>query len=154
MFRSRQLVADANLRLRQKNLPAAAEAALAARNTSPENDEAWVVFAAIEVAAGRKPSALDALRRAIELNPANKRRVPENRLFEALFADPEFRRSLDRRGAPTCHDPRHHRMFDRMHPGESGGRGSSRHLAERQNVPGAERRRLLWRLPCDYTVIT
>ena len=92
MFRSRQLVADANLRLRQKNLPAAAEAALAARNTSPENDEAWVVFAAIEVAAGRKPSALDALRRAIELNPANKRRVPENRLFEALFADPEFKK--------------------------------------------------------------
>ena len=68
-----------------------------------------MVFAAIEVAAGRKPSALDALRRAIELNPANKRRVPENRQFEALFADPEFKKSLDRDVTPewTEHGPDH-----------------------------------------------
>ena len=36
MFRSRQPVADANARLMDKNMPAAAQAALAARDRSPE----------------------------------------------------------------------------------------------------------------------
>ena len=64
MFRSRELVAIANARLMEKNISAAAEAALVAREKSPENDEAWVVFAATELGAGRKSGALDALRRA------------------------------------------------------------------------------------------
>jgi len=57
LFRSRQLVADANARLREKKLPVAAEAAFAAREKSPENDEAWVVWAATELGAGRRSSA-------------------------------------------------------------------------------------------------
>ena len=73
LFRSRQLVAEANAWLEEKNMAAAAQAASAARDASPENDEAWVVFAATELNAGRPASALDALRRAVNLNPANKR---------------------------------------------------------------------------------
>jgi uncharacterized Ntn-hydrolase superfamily protein len=92
MFRSRQLVADAYARLREGNLEAASEAALAAREKSPENDEAWVTWAATELKAGRTSSALEAVRRAIELNPANARQLARNRNFEALWSDPEFKR--------------------------------------------------------------
>jgi hypothetical protein len=83
-------VAEANARLGEKNTAAAAQAASAARDASPENDEAWVAFAATELSAGRPASALDALRRAVDLNPANKRQLPKNRTFEPLFNDPEF----------------------------------------------------------------
>jgi uncharacterized Ntn-hydrolase superfamily protein len=92
LTRSRRLVGEANARLAQKDLAAASAAALAAREKSPENDEAWVVFAATELAAGRKASALDALRRAVELNPANKRQLPKNRAFESLLDDPAFKK--------------------------------------------------------------
>jgi uncharacterized Ntn-hydrolase superfamily protein len=92
MFRARQLVADANAALRANDLVTASAAASSAREKSPEYDEAWVAFAATELAAGRKASALDGLRKAIELNPANARQLPKNRAFESLWADPEFRR--------------------------------------------------------------
>jgi uncharacterized Ntn-hydrolase superfamily protein len=92
LTRSRRLVGEAQARLAAKNIIGAAESALAAQKLSPENDEAWVVFAATELAAGRKASALDALRRAVELNPANTRQLPKNRNLEPLFADPEFKK--------------------------------------------------------------
>lgn len=90
MFQSRQLVADANSRLREQNLAAASAAALAAREKSPEYDEAWLSWAATELANGRKATALDGLRRAMELNPVNRRQLPRNRNFEALWPDPDF----------------------------------------------------------------
>ena len=37
-------------------------------------------------------TALDGVRKAIELNPANARQLPLNRAFESLWSDPEFRR--------------------------------------------------------------
>ena len=92
MKTARILVADANARLKEKKLPAAAEAALAAREKSPENDEAWVIWAATELSAGRRSSALDALRRAVELNPANRRQLPKDQNFESLWTDPQFKR--------------------------------------------------------------
>ena len=92
MFQARQLVADVNARLRANDLAAASAAALSAREKSPEYDEAWVAFATTELAAGRKANALDALRKAIELNAANARQLPKNRAFESLWSDPEFRR--------------------------------------------------------------
>jgi len=94
MFRSRQLVGDANALLRVRKMKEAADAALAAREKSPEFDEAWVVWAATELGAGRKASTLDALRRAIELNPANRRQLPKSRDFESLWADPEFQKII------------------------------------------------------------
>lgn len=92
MFRSRQFVGEANARLADGNLPAAAQAAQMARDKSPEFDEAWVVWAATELRAGRKHAALEALRRAVELNPANKRWLLRNRYFESLRDDPDFKR--------------------------------------------------------------
>ena len=90
MFRSRELVAIANARLMEKNISAAAEAALVAREKSPENDEAWVVFAATELGAGRKSGALDALRRAVDLNPANKRQLPRESSFRVVIQRSRF----------------------------------------------------------------
>jgi uncharacterized Ntn-hydrolase superfamily protein len=92
MFRARQLVGDASSRLNGGNLAEAAQAAQSARDKSPEFDEAWVIWAVTELRAGRKASALTALGRAIELNPANKRWLLRNRNLESLFGDPEFKR--------------------------------------------------------------
>ncbi len=91
MFQARALVGDAYARLREKAFDAASAAALSARNKSPEYDEAWVAWAATELGAGRTATALDGIRKAIELNPANARQLPRNRNFEALWQNPVFR---------------------------------------------------------------
>jgi uncharacterized Ntn-hydrolase superfamily protein len=92
MVRSGQLLTEANRLMTEGNAQRATETAEKATTMSPENDNAWVGLASIQLRAGRKPAALDALRRAIELNPANKRQLPRNRSFEAIHADPEFKK--------------------------------------------------------------
>jgi uncharacterized Ntn-hydrolase superfamily protein len=92
MFQSRVLISEAYARLRERSFAAASTAALSARDKSPEYDEAWVAWAATELGAGRTRTALDGVRKAIELNPANARQLPRNRNFELLWQDAEFRR--------------------------------------------------------------
>jgi len=92
MVRSGQLVADANQKADAGDLAGATETVTAATRLSPENDNAWVALAHIQIRAGRRPAALDAIRRAVELNPGNRRQLPLNRNFEPLWADAEFRR--------------------------------------------------------------
>jgi uncharacterized Ntn-hydrolase superfamily protein len=92
MFQARALVSDAYARLRERALDAASVASLAARNKSPEYDEAWVAWAAAELAGGRTATALEGVRKAIELNPANARQLPKNRNFEALWQNAEFQK--------------------------------------------------------------
>lgn len=91
MFQARALMSEAYARLRERSFAAASAAALSAREKSPEYDEAWVTWAATELGAGRVRTALDGVRKAIELNPANARQLPRNRNFEVLWQDPEFR---------------------------------------------------------------
>lgn len=92
LFRSGQMISEANTKLRDGNTTGALETALAARDKSPQNDNAWVALANIYLKMGRKADALDALRRAVELNPANKRQLPRNTNFESLHKDPAFLR--------------------------------------------------------------
>lgn len=92
LFRSGQMISEANTKLRDGNTAGALETALAARDKSPQNDNAWVALANIYLKTGRKADALDALRRAVELNPANKRQLPRNTNFESLHKDPAFLR--------------------------------------------------------------
>lgn len=92
LFRSGQRISEANTKLRDGNTTGALETALAARDKSPQNDNAWVALANIYLKMGRKADALDALRRAVELNPANKRQLPRNTNFESLHKDPAFLR--------------------------------------------------------------
>jgi Flp pilus assembly protein TadD len=94
MVRSGQLLTEANRMMTDGNAQPAIAAAEKATVLSPENDNAWVGLASIQLRAGRKPAAIDALRRAIELNPANKRQLSRNKNFEALLADPEFKKLI------------------------------------------------------------
>lgn len=92
MFRARALTSEVYARLRERALDAASAAAVAARDKSPEYDEAWLAWAASELAAGRTQPALDGVKKAIELNPANARQLPRNRNFEALWQNPAFQK--------------------------------------------------------------
>jgi uncharacterized Ntn-hydrolase superfamily protein len=90
MVRSGQLITDANRKVTEGNLAAATELAQKACELSPENDNAWVAIANIHLRADRKPAALDAIRKAVELNPGNKRQLPRNTNFASLVSDPAF----------------------------------------------------------------
>jgi len=92
MVRSGQLLTEANRLMTAGSAAEATATAEKATALSPENDNAWVGLASIHLRAGRKPAALQALTRAIELNPANKRQLLRNRNFEALHADAEFKK--------------------------------------------------------------
>lgn len=91
-LRSGQMISEANTKLQSGNTTAALETALAARHKSPENDNVWVALANIYLKMGRKADALEAIRRAVELNPGNKRQLSRNKNFESLHKDPEFLR--------------------------------------------------------------
>lgn len=93
-FRSRQMMRAVRSRLNDGDLDGALEAAIAARDKSPENDNAWVAIADIQLRLGRRDQVFDALRRAVELNPANRSQLPRNENFAALHQDPEFLRIM------------------------------------------------------------
>jgi uncharacterized Ntn-hydrolase superfamily protein len=84
IVRSAELISQANMHLQAGNLDAALERALAARDKAPDNDNAWVMLGSVYVKLNRRPDALAAVRRAIEINPANERNLPRNPNFEAL----------------------------------------------------------------------
>ena len=92
LARSAQLLTEANRLMTDGNVQGATATAEKATTLSPENDNAWVALASIHLRAGRKPAALTAIERAVALNPANKRQLPRNPNFEALHADPEFKK--------------------------------------------------------------
>ncbi|MBI4538394.1 MAG: DUF1028 domain-containing protein [Gemmatimonadetes bacterium] len=92
MYWSGQMITDANQKLNNGDVNGALETAIAAREKSPENDNAWVALANVYLKMGRKADALSSLRRAVELNPGNKRQLPRNPNFESIRQDPEFRR--------------------------------------------------------------
>jgi hypothetical protein len=68
----------------------ALDSAVKARDKSPEIDSNWVTLAEVHLLMGQKPEALNAVRKAVELNPANKKQLPLNKAFEPLLNDPEF----------------------------------------------------------------
>jgi uncharacterized Ntn-hydrolase superfamily protein len=92
MVRSGQMLTEANRLMTAGDAGRAVEAAEKATTMSPENDNAWVGLASIHLRGGRKTAALDALKRAIELNPAHRRQLPRNRNFDALHADADFKK--------------------------------------------------------------
>jgi len=62
------------------------------RDELPTLDNVWVALANMYLRMNRKADALSAIRKAVELNPANKRQLPRNTNFESLRTDPEFLR--------------------------------------------------------------
>ena len=103
MWRSGQIVSDANRKLTDNDVPGAVSTAQKATELSPENDNAWVALAHMRLRAGQQTAALEALRRAIELNPTNAKRLPLNDNFKSLRDNPEFRKITGT--APSKDDP-------------------------------------------------
>jgi uncharacterized Ntn-hydrolase superfamily protein len=72
----------------------ALEAAEAARDKSPGNDNAWVALADVQLRMGEREAAFTSLRRAVELNPGRRTTLPRDGNFEAVHDDPEFQRII------------------------------------------------------------
>jgi hypothetical protein len=64
-----------------------------------EGANVWIALGSLYLKMNRKADALSAVRRAVELNPSNKRKgsggLPRHPGFEALRADPEWRRIMN-----------------------------------------------------------
>ena len=87
LVRSAALTREVNALIAEGNLDQALEAAVAARDKSPEYDNTWIALASVYVKQNRKQEAVDALKRAAELNPANKVNLPRNPLFVDLHRE-------------------------------------------------------------------
>jgi uncharacterized Ntn-hydrolase superfamily protein len=85
MERSGEMIVEVGAKLAANDLKGALEKAIAARDRSPENDNAWVALGRVYAKMGQKGEALAALKRAGELNPANQKRLPLTPEFEALY---------------------------------------------------------------------
>ncbi|MYF60147.1 MAG: DUF1028 domain-containing protein [Gammaproteobacteria bacterium] len=92
LFRSGQMVRNVNASLAGGDLEGALATATAARDRSPENDNAWVALAAVQARMARPGDALESLRRAVELNPGRMRTLPRDQNFASLHEHPEFLR--------------------------------------------------------------
>lgn len=92
LFRSGQMVRSANASLAEGDVAEAFATATAARDRSPENDNAWVALAAAQARMERPGDALESLRRAVELNPGRMRTLPRDQNFASLHENPEFLR--------------------------------------------------------------
>jgi uncharacterized Ntn-hydrolase superfamily protein len=88
--RSGEMLSEANRLMTAKDLKGALEKAAAARDKSPTNDNAFVTLANIHLQMGQKSDALAALVKAVELNPANRRQLQNNKAFETLYNDADF----------------------------------------------------------------
>ena len=84
------MITQGNQKVNAQDLKGALQSYIAARDKSPDNDNAWVALANGYLRNGQKPEALAALRKAIEINPNNRTRIPANTNFQSLLKDPEF----------------------------------------------------------------
>lgn len=90
LFRSGQMLRDANQKRQEGYLDTALALALVARDKSPENDNAWVALAEIYFGLERMADVFSALERAVALNPSRKRTLLRDDDFESLRHDPDF----------------------------------------------------------------
>jgi uncharacterized Ntn-hydrolase superfamily protein len=95
VLRSGQMLTQARAAFAGNRPDEALRIALAARDLSPDNDNTWVALAYLYMEAGRRSECFEALRKAIEVNPANKAQLPRNALFGPVRFDPEFQRIFD-----------------------------------------------------------
>jgi len=92
MLGANQLAQDSGEQLARGQSAEALKLAATATERSPENDVAWLALARAAMAAGDRSRTLEALGRAIDLNPANRRRIVETVAFEPLRGDEAFRK--------------------------------------------------------------
>ena len=85
IHRSGELISQANTRFQAGDYNAALERALAARDKSPQNDNAWTMLGAIYIKMNRMADAKAAVARAIELNPAREYSLTRDPNFDAFY---------------------------------------------------------------------
>jgi uncharacterized Ntn-hydrolase superfamily protein len=95
VFHAGQIMASAYEHSRNGRADEALRTALTARDLAPDSDNAWIGLATLYLAMDRKADCFAALRKAIELNPANKTQLPRSLAFESVRQDPEFRKIVD-----------------------------------------------------------
>jgi uncharacterized Ntn-hydrolase superfamily protein len=93
--RAGQKISEAIQLFRSNQPDAALRTAIAARDLAPEYDNAWVSLAYVYMMTGHKGECFEALRKAVELNPANKSQLPRNATFEPVRLDPEYAKIFD-----------------------------------------------------------
>jgi uncharacterized Ntn-hydrolase superfamily protein len=94
IYWSGQLITEGNRQIDAGDVEAGMNVLTAARDKSPQNDNAWLALASAYLKANRQPEALDAVKQAIALNPGAKEIVRRNRNFSALREDPQVMRLL------------------------------------------------------------
>ena len=92
VLRSGEMITQGNQKLNGGDLKGGLDILIAASQKAPGNDNTWVALANGYLKNNRKPDALNALKKAVELNPNNKQRLPANTNFQSLLQDPEFKR--------------------------------------------------------------
>lgn len=92
LYRSGEMIRQANQLLATGDMAGALVVAIAARDKSRGNDNAWVALANVYLRMGRRADAFAALAEAVELNPGRKRTLPRDRNFESIHQDPDFLR--------------------------------------------------------------
>jgi tetratricopeptide (TPR) repeat protein len=88
---SGEIIRSANLLRAEGDLVGALAATIEARDRSPENDNAWVALATVQLAMGREDQMLESLRRAIELNPGRRVTLATDSNFESVRDGAPFR---------------------------------------------------------------
>jgi tetratricopeptide (TPR) repeat protein len=95
---SGEIIASANRSFESGDREQGLRRLLELRERIPDNDNVWIALGSLYLKMNRKADALNAVRRAVELNPSNKRKgsggLPRHPSFEALRADPEWLRIM------------------------------------------------------------
>jgi uncharacterized Ntn-hydrolase superfamily protein len=92
MTHSAELITQANAKANGGDLPGGLKLAQDAVAKSPENDNAYIALAVIQLKMGQKAQSFATLKKAIDLNGANKRQLLRNTNFKDLLNDPEFKK--------------------------------------------------------------
>jgi uncharacterized Ntn-hydrolase superfamily protein len=92
VFRSGGVIARANALFEEGNREEGLALVLDLRDRIPEKDNVWIALAGMYLRMDRRGDALEALARAVEANPANRRQLPRSDAFRELHQDPEFLR--------------------------------------------------------------
>ena len=94
MTHSAELITQANAKARAMDYAGAVKLAQDAVAKSPENDNAYVALASMQLRNNQKAQALTTLKKALDINPANKRYLPKNPTFKDLANDPDVKKLL------------------------------------------------------------
>ena len=90
IHRSQEVLADGRTCLQRGDFQCALDRAMTANEMHPDFDAPILAIAEAYLRMGKKADALQALRTAVQVNPANKVLLPRQEAFASLKGDPDF----------------------------------------------------------------